>query len=119
MVKELNALALAARGGFADVEHVGPLIQEQAQIERTWVQHQPGVAAEMLIGKAADLLMYRVFVAANALDFAYRFERAEDLTHFTVQAPGVVAHARGGQFGFADAHHGGDVAGVFARVLFF
>ncbi|MNU99975.1 hypothetical protein D3C71_901270 [compost metagenome] len=119
MVKELNTLTLTARGGFADVEHAGPLVQEQAQIQRAGVQYQPGVAVQVLVSKGTDLLMHSVFVATDALGFADRFQRGEDLTDFPVQTPGVMAHACGGQFGFADVHHGGDVTCVFARVLFF
>ncbi|MNT43895.1 hypothetical protein D3C72_1803900 [compost metagenome] len=119
MVKKLNTLAFTACRGFADVEHACPLAQEQAQIQRARIQHQPGMAIKVLIGERADLFMNGVFVAANAFCFADSFQRAEDRTDVPVQTPGVVPHAGERQFGFAEVHQPGDVARVFSWVFFF
>ncbi|MNC32628.1 hypothetical protein D3C75_809900 [compost metagenome] len=119
MVEELDALAFAAGSGFADRKDACPLVQEQAQIQCARVQHQPGMAVKMLVGEGANLLMHRVFVAADAFGFAHGFQRAEDLADLTLQARGIVAHAHPGQLGFADRHQPGDVPRVFPWVLFF
>jgi hypothetical protein len=73
VVEELNALAAV----IVQMEGAGPLAEEQAQIERARVQHQPGVAAEVLVGKLADLLMHRIFVAADAFGFPDGFQRRQ------------------------------------------
>ena len=61
------------------VPHIGP-VQHLHRGGR--VEHQPGVAAQMLMGKFADLLMHRIFVAANAFGFTNRFQCAEDFADF-------------------------------------
>ncbi|MNC32690.1 hypothetical protein D3C75_810540 [compost metagenome] len=105
--------------GFAEGKHVRPLIQEQAQIKRARVQYQSGVAVKVLMGEGTHLLMHRVFVAADALSFAYRFQRADDRADLALQARGIVTHPRPGQLGFADVHQTGDITRVFPRILFF
>ena len=62
------------------------------------------MAAQLLIGKCANLLMHRVFVAANALGFAHVFQRAQNVADFALQTLGIVPHACGGQLGFTDIH---------------
>ena len=62
------------------------------------------MAAQMLMGKGADLLVNGVLVAADAFGFAHRFQRGQDLADVTAQAPGVMAHTGEGQLGFADVH---------------
>ena len=104
MVEELNALPLAAGGGFTDVKRACPLVEEQAQIQRARVQHQPGMAVQVLVGEASDLLVNGVVVAADAFGFAHRLQRAQDLADLTAQSPGVVTHAGKGQLCFADIH---------------
>ena len=104
VIEELNALPLAACGGFTDVKHARPLVEEQAQIQRARVQHQPGVAVQVLVGKSPDLLVYGVFVAADTFGFAHRLQRAQDLADFTAQSPGVVTYAGKGQLCFTDVH---------------
>lgn len=64
-IEELNALATVV----AQVKSAGPLAEKQAQVEGARIEHQPGVAAQMLMGKFADLLMHRIFVAADAFGF--------------------------------------------------
>ena len=81
-----------------------PLVEEQAQIQRARVQYQPGMAVQVLVGEVPDLLVNGVVVAADTFGFAHRLQRAQDLTNFTVQSPGVVAHAGKGQLRFADVH---------------
>ena len=82
MVEKLNALTLAVSGCFSDMKGACPLIQEQTQIEGAWIEYQPGMPAQVLVGKCADLLMHRIFVAANTFGFAYGFQRAEDFADF-------------------------------------
>src|SRR5690606_32684747 len=64
VVEELNALPLAVGGGLADMKYARPLVKEQAQIQRARVEDQPRVAAQVLMGKGADLLVNGVVVAA-------------------------------------------------------
>ena len=104
MVEELDALTLAARGSFTDVKNARPLIEEQTQIQSAWVQYQPGVTVEMLIGEGPYLLVNGMVIAANAFGFAHGFQRAKDIADLTVQAPGIVADAGKGQFSFTDVH---------------
>ena len=104
VVEELNALPLAAGGGFTDVKRACPLVEEQAQIQRARVQHQPGMAVQVLVGEASDLLVNGVVVAADAFGFAHRLQRAQDLADLIAQSPGVVTHAGKGQLCFADIH---------------
>ena len=70
MVEELNALAAV----ITQVEGAGPLAEEQAQIECARVQHQPGMAAQVLVGKLTDrgICHFRksaskVFTVTNAI----------------------------------------------------
>ncbi len=91
-VEELNALAAV----IVEVEHARPLAEEQAQVERPRVEHQPGVAAQVLMGKFADLLVHCVFVAADAFGFADALRGGDNRPYVVVQTHGIVTDARGG-----------------------
>ena len=78
------------------MEGAGPLAEEQAQIECARVQHQPGMAAKVLVGKLAHLLMHRIFITADAFGLADAFQSSDDCPHVVLQANGIVANASGG-----------------------
>ena len=102
MVEELNALPLAVGGGLADMKYARPLVKEQAQIQRARVEDQPGVAAQVLMGKGAYLLVNGVVVAADAFGFAHRFQRGGSRGRHRA---GAASWPTGeGQLGFADVH---------------
>ena len=114
-IEELDALAAVV----VQAKSAGPLAEKQAQIEGARIKHQPGVAAQMLMGKFADLLMHRVFVAADAFGFPHGFQRRQNGAGVVLQTYGIVAQAGFGQLGFANPHFGGDIAGVFRGRLRF
>lgn len=66
VVEKLDALTAI----IVQMEGAGPLAEEQTQVERARVQHQPGVAAEVLVRELAHLLMHGILVAADAFGFA-------------------------------------------------
>ncbi len=62
------------------------------------------MAAQVLMGKGADLLVNGVVVAADAFGFAHRFQRGRDPRASPRRRRGVMAHTGEGQLGFADVH---------------
>ena len=104
MIEELNALTFAAGGRFANVKRARPLVEEQTQIQRARIQHQPGMTAEVLVSKRSNLFVNGVFVTADAFGFPHGLQRCQNLADFTAQPPGVVSNARKCQLCFADVH---------------
>ena len=84
VVEKLDALTAI----IVQMEGAGPLAEEQTQVERARVQHQPGVAAEVLVRELAHLLMHGILVAADAFGFADALQGGN-------QRPGVIAQAHG------------------------
>ena len=109
VVEKLNALATV----IVQMEGAGPLAEEQTQVERARVEHQPGVAAEVLVRELADLLMHGILVATDAFGFTDALKGGNQRPGVIDQAHGIVTEAGGGQLGFADPHFRGDIAGIF------
>ena len=109
VVEKLDALTAI----IVQMEGAGPLAEEQTQVERARVQHQPGVAAEVLVRELAHLLMHGILVAADAFGFADALQGGNQRPGVIAQAHGIMAEAGGGQLGFADPHFRGDIAGIF------
>ena len=109
VVEKLDALTAI----IVQMEGAGPLAEEQTQVERARIQHQPGVAAEVLVRELAHLLMHGILVAADAFGFADALQGGNQRPGVIAQAHGIMAEAGGGQLGFADPHFRGDIAGIF------
>jgi len=103
VVKKLDTLTLAVAGHLLQVEHAGPLANEDAQVERARVQHDAGVFIDVDIAEGARLLVHRVFVAGDAFGVTHFFQRVQQFAHGGTQRGGLMPDAGGGQFGFADA----------------
>ncbi|VGP89490.1 Hemin transport protein HemS [Klebsiella quasipneumoniae subsp. similipneumoniae] len=74
-------------------------------------QHLSGHAG--LVRELADLLMHGILVAADAFGFTDALQGGNQRPGVIAQAHGIMAEAGGGQFGFADPHFRGDIAGIF------
>lgn len=103
MIEELNALTFAAGGRFTYVKRARPLVEEQTQIQRARIQHQPGVAAEVLVSKRPDLLVNGIFVTADAFGFPTDSSAAR-ISRISPRSRQASSNARKCQLCFADVH---------------
>ena len=100
-------------------ESAAPLAEEDAQVERARVQHQPGVIAQLQVLIKAKMLMHRIFIAGDAFRFAHRLQRRQQLAKLRLQRLRLLADARCAQLRFADAHQRSQLAGIFFRMTAF